>query len=178
LVAAITPLSSYDQTTGTAGPMLGDALLSGIQNEIRSTLHGVVDTGSSTYNSLASVGITTNADGTLNLNQSKFATALTTTPGAVSALFSSTGGIATNLNSHITNDLAASGSIVSRSKTLVSQENGLTQQTDDLNTSMQALTASLTQQYASLNTLLSTLQSTSAYLSQQFAALPTVQQKG
>jgi flagellar hook-associated protein 2 len=177
LVAAITPLSSYDQTTGTSGPMLGDALLSGIQNGIRSTLHGVVDTGSSTYNSLASVGITTNADGTLNLNQSKFATALTTAPGTVSALFSSTGGIATNLNSQITNDLATGGPIVSRSKTLVSQENGLTKQTDDLNTSMVALTASLTQQYSSLNTLLSTLQSTSAYLSQQFAALPTVQTK-
>ncbi len=177
LVAAITPLSSYDQTTGTSGPMLGDALLSGIQNGIRSTLHGVVDTGSSTYNSLASVGITTNADGTLNLNQSKFATALTTAPGTVSALFSSTGGIATNLNSQITNDLATGGPIVSRSKTLVSQENGLTKQTDELNTSMVALTASLTQQYSSLNTLLSTLQSTSAYLSQQFAALPVVQTK-
>jgi flagellar capping protein FliD len=42
---------------------------------------------------------------------------------------------------------------------------------------MTTLTASLTQQYASLNTLLSSLQTMSAYLTQQFAALPTVQGK-
>jgi flagellar capping protein FliD len=40
---------------------------------------------------------------------------------------------------------------------------------------MNALSASLTQQYTALNTLLSSLQTTSAYLSQQFASLPTVQ---
>ncbi len=40
---------------------------------------------------------------------------------------------------------------------------------------MTALTASLTQQYSALNTLLSSLQTTSAYLTQQFATLPTVQ---
>jgi flagellar capping protein FliD len=40
---------------------------------------------------------------------------------------------------------------------------------------MTALSASLTQQYSALNTLLSSLQTTSAYLSQQFASLPTVQ---
>ncbi len=40
---------------------------------------------------------------------------------------------------------------------------------------MTALTASLTQQYSALNTLLSSLQSTSAYLTQAFASLPTVQ---
>ena len=40
---------------------------------------------------------------------------------------------------------------------------------------MAALSASLTQQYAALNTLLSSLQSTSSYLTQAFASLPQVQ---
>jgi flagellar capping protein FliD len=40
---------------------------------------------------------------------------------------------------------------------------------------MNALTASLTEQYSSLNTLLSSLQSTSSYLSQAFNNLPRVQ---
>jgi flagellar hook-associated protein 2 len=177
MVGAITSLNSYDSTTNTAGPMLGDALLSGIQNEIRSTLYSVVNTGSSTYNSLASVGITTNSDGTLTFNSTKFQTALSAAPGAVSALFSGTGGVAANLNTQITQDLATGGSIDSRSNTLVKQSNALSQETTDLNTQMTALTASLTQQYAALNTLLSSLQTTSAYLTQQFAALPQVQQK-
>ncbi|MBV8806353.1 MAG: flagellar filament capping protein FliD [Sinobacteraceae bacterium] len=177
MAQAIQPLGSFDQTTGTAGPMLGDATLSGVQNDIRSALYGIVNTGSSVYNTLASVGITTKPDGTLSLNTSQLQTALSTAPSAVSALFSSTNGVAAALNTRINNELGTTGIVTSRSDTLVKQENALTQQTDDLNTQMTALTATLTQQYAKLNTLLSSLQSTSAYLTQQFAALPVVQQK-
>ena len=61
---AIQPLGSYDASTNTAGPMLGNALLSGTTNQIQQALYSVVNTGSSTYNSLASIGITTNSDGT------------------------------------------------------------------------------------------------------------------
>jgi flagellar hook-associated protein 2 len=175
MVQAITPLGSYDSTTGTAGPMLGDPVFMGIQNEIRSSLYSVVNTGSTTYNSLASIGITTNSNGTLSLNNATLQTALSSAPTAVSSLFSSANGVAATLNSTITNELGSTGIITDRSQTLVKQENALTQQTDDLNTQMTALTASLTQQYSSLNTLLSTLQSTSSYLSQQFASLPQVQ---
>ena len=177
LVGSLSPLGSYDSTTGTAGPMLGDPVLAGIQSQIRSTLNSFVNTGSSTYNSLPSVGITTNKDGTLSLDSTKLQSALAAAPSAVSNLFGGTNGIAATLNSQITTDLSAGGTIDSRSQTLVKQENALTQQTSDLDTQMAALTASLTQQYASLNTLLSSLQTTSAYLSQQFAALPTVQSK-
>jgi len=177
LVGSIQQLSSYDSTTNTAGPMLGDALLSGIRNQIRSTLYSIVNNGSSTYNSLASIGITTKSDGTLSLNSTTLQTALNAAPSAVSSLFSGASGIASNLNSQITSELASGGAVDSRSKTLISQENALTDQTNQLNTQMAALTASLTQQYATLNTLLSSLQSTSAYLTQQFAALPQIQQK-
>jgi flagellar hook-associated protein 2 len=157
--------------------MLGDSLLSGIRNEIRSALYGVVNTGSSTYTTLASVGITTNKDGTLSMDGTKMQTALSTAPSAVSALFSSANGVATKLNTQITAALASGGTIDSRSKSLVRQENALSAQTADLNSQMTALTASLTDQYSKLNTLLSSLQTMSAYLTQQFAALPTVQGK-
>jgi flagellar hook-associated protein 2 len=155
--------------------MMGDSLLSGIQNQIRSALYSVVNTGSSTYNSLASVGITTQSDGTLSLNTATLQNALSAAPGAVSALFSASSGVATTLNSQITQALSSQGSISSRSATLITQENALTTQTDTLNTQMAALTASLTQQYSALNTLLSSLQTTSSYLTQSFASLPSVQ---
>lgn len=177
LSGTLSSLSSFDPTTGTPGPMLGDAVLSGIRNEIRSSLYSLVNTGSTTYNSLASVGITTKSDGTLSLNNTRLQTALTSAPSAVSALFSGANGVAANLNTRITADLASGGLIDSRSKTLIKQENALTDQTTKLDSQMQALTAALTQQYSTLNTLLSSLQSTSAYLTQQLAALPQIQQK-
>jgi flagellar hook-associated protein 2 len=137
----------------------------------------MVNTGSATYNSLASVGITTKTDGTLSLNPAKLQTALTAAPGAVTALFSGKSGVAATLNTRLSADLASGGEIDSRSKTLVKQSTDLSDQTKKLDTQMAALTASLTQQYATLNTLLSMLQSTSAALTQQLSSLPTVQQK-
>lgn len=168
-------LGSYNSTTNTAGPMLGDALLSGTQSRIRSTLYGIVNTGSATYNSLASVGITTKSDGTLSVNAATLSAALSSNFSAVSQLFSGSSGVASSLNSQITTDLTSGGPIDSRSQTLVKQENALTQKSNQLDQQMSALTASMTQQYAALNALLSSLQSTSSYLSQAFSNLPKVQ---
>ncbi len=175
LQSTFASLGSYDATTGTAGPMLGDALLSGMQSQVRSTLYSVVDTGSATYNSLASVGITTNSDGTLSVNAATLSAALNSNFSAVSQLFSGASGVASSLNTQITTDLTSNGPIGSRSATLVQQENALTQQSNQLDQQMAQLSASLTQQYASLNSLLSSLQSTSSYLTQAFATLPKVQ---
>ncbi|MGH8219253.1 MAG: flagellar filament capping protein FliD [Steroidobacteraceae bacterium] len=178
LQGTLSSLGSYDQTTDTAGPMLGNALLSGIQNQIRNSLYSIVNTGSATYDSLASIGITTNKDGTLSVNDATLSAALSADFSAVSQLFSnSTSGVATTLNTQLTEALGANGAVTADSQTLVQQENALTQQSDQLNTQMAALTASLTQQYSSLNTLLSSLQSTSSYLSEAFATLPQVQGK-
>jgi flagellar hook-associated protein 2 len=177
LAKAIQPLGGFDQTTGTAGAMLGDPTLSGVQNDMRQALYGIVNTGSPVYNTLASVGIITQSDGTLKLDQGKLTTALAVAPSAVSTLFSGTTGVAATLNTRISSELGTGGIVTNRSNTLIKQENALTQQTTDLNTQMAQLTASMTQQYAQLNTLLSSLQTTSSYLTQQFASLPTVQSK-
>jgi flagellar hook-associated protein 2 len=170
LQSTLASLGSYDATTGTAGAMQGNPVLENIQSQTQEALYSVV--GTSTYNSLASVGITTNSDGSLSVNSTTLQTALGSNFNAVSNLFSGTNGIATQLNKQITNDLGTSGSITSYSASLVSQENSLTTQTSALNTQASALTASLTQQYAALNVLLSSLQTTSAALSQSLASLP------
>jgi flagellar hook-associated protein 2 len=175
LAGTFSSLGSFDATTEKAGPMLGDALLTGMKTQVQRALYSVVHTGSSTYNTLASIGITSNSDGTLSLDMTKLGTALSTNFSSVSALFSSTNGVATSLNSLITQNLGTKGAVASRSQTLVNQENDLTKQTNELNDQMTALTASLTLQYSSLNTLLSSLQTTSAYLTQALAALPSVQ---
>jgi len=176
LVQTLNQLGGFDASTDTAGPMMGNGLLLNIQSQMSEALYNLVDdTGSADINSLASIGITTNSDGTLSVNDSTLSNALATNFGAVSALFSGTGGIASTLNSQITAALGSSGPIGDESQSLTNQENALTTQSNTLNAQMTALTASLTQQYSALNTLLSSLQSTSAYLTEAFATLPTVQ---
>jgi len=175
LHGTLSSLGSYDASSNTAGPMMGNAVLTGIQNQVQHALYSVVNTGSSTYNTLASVGITTQSDGTLSVNSARLNAALGTNFGAVSQLFSAASGVASTLNTQIANALGAGGSVGTAGQTLTAQENALTKQSNDLDTQMAALTASLTQQYSALNTLLSQLQSTSAYLSQAFATLPRIQ---
>ncbi len=172
LLGTFTQLGGYDPTTNTAGPMMGNTALTLVQSQVQATLDNFVNTGSSTYNSLASIGITTNSDGTLSVNTTTLNSVLQSNFTAVSALFSGTGGIAATLNSQMTSELASNGPIASLSQSLVQQENALTQQSNQLNQQMSALSASLTQQYAALNTLLSSLKTTSSYLTQAFATLP------
>jgi flagellar hook-associated protein 2 len=173
LQTAMAGLGSYDSTTGTAGQLLGNPVLTGIQNQIQNALYSQV--GASNYNTLASIGITTNSDGSLSVNSATLESALSTNFAAVSQLFSSTNGVATQLNSQITSALGSNGSITDYATTLTQQNTALQNQTTTLDNQMSALSATLTQQYATLNTLLSSLQSTSAYLTQAFNSLPTVQ---
>lgn len=175
--ASLRSLGSFDASSGTAGPMLGDALLQGTQNQLRQTLNSVVNTGSAAYDTLTSIGITTKSDGTLTLDSTKLANALATNSSAVTQLFAGTGGVAATFNSQLTTELAANGSVDSRSQSLVKQENALNQRQTDLTTQMAALSQSLTTQFTALDTLLSKMQTTSAYLTQAFATLPSNQGK-
>ena len=177
LQGTLAQLGGFDSSTGTAGPMMGDAALEGIQSQVQQALYSIVNTGSSTYNTLASIGITTNADGSLSVNSNTLNAALSSNFSAVSQLFSSTGGVAAALNSDINSVLGPNGSVTTEGQTLTAQENSLTNQSNQLQTQMAALSASLTQQYAALNTLLSSLQTTSSYLTQAFSSLPQVQGK-
>ena len=170
LQGTLTPLGAYDKASGSAGPMLGDSLLAGVQNEIHHTLESMV--GTSVYNSLASLGITTQKDGTLQADSTKLQTALSKDFGAVKDLFSGANGIAAQLDARITGELATGGAIDSRGQMLVKQSNSLTDKTSVLNKQMAAMTANLTQQYAALNVLLSSLQTTSGYLTQAINSLP------
>ncbi len=171
LQSSVTPLGAYDKTSGSAGPMLGDALLTGVEGEIHHTLQSIV--GTSVYNSLASLGITTQKDGTLAADSTKLQTALAKDFNSVKTLFSGSGGIASQLDTLIGKELATGGAIDSRSNMLVKQSNALNDQTTTLNKQMDAMSASLTQQYAALNVLLSSLQTTSGYLTQAIASLPS-----
>jgi len=175
LHSTLVQLGGFDASSNTAGPMMGSAVLTGIQNQLQHALYSIVNSGSSTYNTLASVGIATQSDGSLSVNTATLSAALGTNFGAVSQLFSSASGVASTLNSQITTALGSGGSVTTAGQTLTNQENALTQKSNDLDKQMAALSASLTQQYSALNTLLSQLQSTSAYLSQAFATLPKIQ---
>ena len=90
LVDITNALSSYDPATKEAGLLLGDATLRGISGRLRSELNTAVS-GVGPYDTLASIGITTDSDGKLGLNQANLDKVLEEDFDALSALFAAQG---------------------------------------------------------------------------------------
>ena len=172
LASQINKLRSYDATTKTAGPMLGDSLLTSIESEIRGALSTPVVGQPAAFQTLASIGITTQLDGTLGVDDAKLQKALTGNFEAVGKLFGSEDGVAARMFKQVDDRLKSDGSIEARNKNLAEQQKQIQKRKDDLDVRMLAVQKAYTAQFTRLDTLLSQLQVTSSYLSQQIDALP------
>lgn len=168
----MTRLGGYDAASKTAGPMLGDALLTGIDAEIRRTLTSPVEAAGSAVQTLADLGITTQKDGTLKVDTAKLDSALANNFDGVARLFGSEDtGVAARLYDQISARLADGAGIDLRNDSLQAEQRALQKKADDINVRMQIVQQTYLKQFTRLDTLLSTLSSTSAYLSQQIDAL-------
>lgn len=160
--STVTSLSSYDTSSGSAGVLLGDTTLTSVQRSIASVLSNSVKGNS--IGTLANLGITRNADGTLALDTDKLSSALQSNPSAVQNLFNGTNGYATNLNTAITAYTQSGGIISTRMDSLNNTLTQLSQQQTALDARMSTYQTQLQQQYTNLDTLMSSLNNTSTYL--------------
>jgi flagellar hook-associated protein 2 len=167
----ISTLGGYNADTKTGGPLQGDALLVGINTQARRIISDPVTSTTGSYRTLASLGITTAADGTLTLDATKFQKALAADPAAVSAIFSATDGVAAKLGTFVDAKLASSGEIATRTANLNTNQKDLQAQRDALDARMQVIQERYLKQFTAMDTLLSQLQSTSTYLTQQLQGL-------
>ena len=120
LVSTIAPLDSYNASTQTAGPLLGDALLRGIQSALTDAVDNPVSGLAGKHTSLASIGVTTQADGTLSLDQSKLTAARNAAPNAVTNIFSGTNGLVTCVNNNLTSAIESGAPLDERNQPLQS----------------------------------------------------------
>ena len=174
LQAQVLKLRSFDATTGAAGPMLGDALLSGVEGQVRRILSSPVGTAVPPYSTLASIGITTKSDGTLILDETKLQNALGSGFDAVGALFGSEQGVAARLFADIESRLDGDGAIEARNKGLAKQKLAIDKRQIEVDARMQVVLQRYIKQFTTLDTLLSRLQTTSSYLSQQIDSLSNI----
>ncbi len=155
LASAYSQLTSYDASTSTAGPLLGDSLTNNLMNQVRNALNtSVASLKKGPFSSLAEIGITANPDGSLSLNQSKVSSAFANNYGQITQLFAGTGGVATTLNSVLTSFTQPVTGIFA-----------------EQNTSLQAGLTDIQKEQAALQTRLNTMQST---LLAQFNAMDTL----
>ena len=91
MMANVQKIAGYDPKTKTAGPLAGDASVRGIVDQIRRTIGTSFNGINADYTSLASIGIKTQNDGTLTLDNAKLQKAITSDIEQVSKLFARAG---------------------------------------------------------------------------------------
>lgn len=77
LASAISSTTSYNADTKTAGTLQGDSTMRSLQNQMRSFISGAFGDGSNSTQTLSSLGIAVQKDGTLKLDSTKLNTAVT-----------------------------------------------------------------------------------------------------
>lgn len=170
--AAVSKLGSYDAASKTAGPLLGDSLLRSIEQDMRRGLTNPVTGLTSDYTVLASIGITTTASGTLELDAAKLTKALDSDPDAVAHLFGSENGVAARLFAQVDKRLASSGDLESRNTSLKRDLDQISDDKEAVALRVAQIEARYRKQFTALDSLLSQLQTTSSYLAQQLASVP------
>ncbi len=91
LNTAIQSVASYDSTTKKAGPLFGDPMINNIQNQISSVINAPISGTTSAYNTLASIGVTFQQDGSMALNSAQLNSVLASNPSDIASLFSTVG---------------------------------------------------------------------------------------
>jgi len=100
MIGTIKSLTSYDASTGSAGILLGDSIARNVASQVRNLISSSVSGLTGNYTSLVNLGITTQADGTLTLDQTKLSSALSSDYSVVGKLFSAIGTTSDSLISY------------------------------------------------------------------------------
>lgn len=133
-------------------------------------------TGHPTINSLDDVGISTNRDGTITLDEQKLARAFAAEPDAVEALFDPPGqtgaggaplGLAANLSALADSVLGTNGGIEALGRRLSREAEEISKTRERIEAREAAYEAQLEKRFGGLEARLSALQATQAYLDQQ-----------
>ena len=164
--------TKYDETTKTAGLLLGDATAVGLLNSLRGVMRSSLD--SATYQRLNDIGLEMKTGGTLSINTTRLNDAIGN-PDALKALFttdtgdSTTSGLGLRIKAFADGVLDTNGTLTTRQTALkhMMERNGDEQ--DRLSDRVSRTETRLRNLYGALDTRMAQLNSLSAYVSQQVA---------
>ena len=175
LVNTLETLTDYNVESEQAAPLLGDATVRGIRDQIRRELSTAVRDIEADFSTLREVGIETQLDGTLTINDDELSTVLAEDFVRFGQLFSTTDGFGVRLHELAENFLDTDGILETRTKGLETQIDGLNDERESLNERLASLETRLLRQFNALDSLLAQLSSTSNFLTQQLNNLPGVE---
>ncbi len=154
---------AYNSATATAGPLAADSTIQSFQSDLLNSTNYAAASG--TYQSLSSLGITTNADGTLTLDSSAVANAVANNPNAVQSFFqgdgTGTNGFLASLQSSLNIYTDPSQGAFTVDLSSISNENtDLTNETKTLEAYLATVQTNLTTEYNNADIALAQLPQT------------------
>jgi flagellar hook-associated protein 2 len=165
--------TAFDATTGTASVLTGDATTRTIQAQLRNILNQAVSGAPSGSSTLSDFGISFQKDGSLAVDSTKLSTALNNPNKDVTKLFAS-GGLAVQINTSITSMLNTGGLLAGRTAGISTSMQAITKQSAALQVRLATIQKNYLAQFNALDTMLSSMSSTSSYLTQQFTSMAAI----
>lgn len=165
-------LTDYDVDSESAAPLLGDATIRSIREQIRRELSNAVSDIDAPFSTLRDVGIEVQLDGTLEINDDEISAILADDFVKFGQLFSNSDGYAVRLFDLADGFLKTDGIIEARTKGLTDKIDSFGDDREALNERLSSLETRLFRQFNALDSLLAQLSSTSNFLAQQLDNLP------
>jgi len=158
-------------SSGEVGALASDSATRQIHSSIRDELNKTPTGITGSYDTLSSIGVSFQTDGTLALDAATLETALTTDNNNVAELFSSADGYATRIDSLVFDMLSVSGTIESRTEAYNERVESLEDQRVTLESRLTRTEQRLRARFTALDVMISSMSVTSSYLSQQLTIL-------
>ena len=166
----VTGVTKVGEGKPITGGLVGDAsvrnLLSGMRNELSSI------SGDDGIRVMADLGITTQKDGTLKLDDEKFNKALEGNFDAVAQFVAGDNGLMTRMDKRINGYVETGGMLDQRMKSLTETTSTIDKQREDLVRRTEQIEARLFKQFNAMDALVGQLNATSDRLSQSLSNLP------
>jgi len=170
VIGTVKSLGAYDAEAKTAGVLNGNRIL----RETESTLRNLVFGQSSLQDQngeammLSKLGITFQKDGTLAIDNDKMTAAIKKDPSLVASFTAEIGG---RFNTGLDKLAGTGGTVQSAQDSLRASVRGLEKRQEAMETRLVAVEARYRKQFSALDTLISSMNSTSNYLAQQLSSL-------
>ena len=169
LIQTLDQLTAADPENGVSAALSGDFTVRTLESQIRRTLSSSFSNLNSNFDNLVDIGITTAANGQLEIDDDRLNNALNNGLDDIEGLFSGTNGIATRLDTLLDSYLNAGGTISSRETSLQESLSDITDQRDDLSLRLEGVERRFRQRFAALDALVAQFNSTGTFLTQQLA---------
>lgn len=173
LITTTNSLTSITKVGEGKEPVVGELVGDSSVRSLLSSIHGeLVAPGEGSISVLANLGITTQKDGTLAIDDAKLKTALEKDIDAVGTLFTGDSGLMKRLDSKVSGFTASDGILDQRIDSLNRTDVSVREQREALNLRIEKLQARLFTQFNAMDSLLGQLTSTSDWLTTTFDSLP------